>query len=409
MTKAKILIVEDEAIAAENLSVRLQQQGYTISGIVDSGVEAIQSVDRLQPDLVLMDIMIKGDMDGISAAEQIYAQHQIPVVYMTAFADEKTLERAKLTEPFGYIVKPFKIPELRAAVEVALRKYQSEMLTRQSLEHARAISNLRAELVALVSHEFRNPLSSIRIAADMLEVQDRVWSHDEKKQRFQRIRKAVDRLSGFLDNMLTASQSESGKWEPSPSYFDLEKFCRELLEELKLISSDSHTIMFIKHFSEAHLDRRDRDKHQTSLKYQQVFRDSSVPPVFMDQKMLGHILINLLSNAIKYSSYGSAVALELEYVLDPDHQSFASDAIYSNPSQVRIHVRDQGIGISAEDRERVFESFFRSKYAGNVTGFGLGLAIVKNFVDLCKGTIAVESEVGVGTTFTVTLPWIFQP
>ncbi|MEE3718694.1 ATP-binding protein [Tumidithrix elongata RA019] len=408
MTKAKILIVEDEAIAAENLSVRLQQQGYTITGIVDSGIEAIESVDRLQPDLVLMDIMIKGDMDGISAAEQIYAQHQIPVVYMTAFADEKTLERAKQTEPFGYIVKPFKIPELRAAVEVALRKYQSEMLTRQSLEHAQAISNLREELVALVSHEFRNPLSSIRIATDMLEVQDRVWSYDEKKQRFQRIRKAVDRLTGFLDNMLTASQSESGRWEPSPSYFDLEKFCRELIEELKLISADSHTILFIKHFNEAHLDRGEQENNSHPKNYQQVARDSSVPPVFMDKKMLGHILINLLSNAVKYSSYGSSVALELEYVLDPAHQSVGSETSFSNPSFVRFHIRDQGIGISAEDRERMFESFFRSKYVGSVTGFGLGLAIVKNFVDLSKGTIAVESEMGVGTTFTVTLPWIFQ-
>jgi signal transduction histidine kinase len=405
MSKAKILIVEDEAIAAENLSVRLQQQGYLITGIVDSGIEAMQSVDKIQPDLVLMDIMIKGDMDGISVAEQIYARHKIPVVYMTAFADEKTLCRATQTEPFGYIVKPFKIPELRAAVEVALRKYQSEVLVRQSLEHAREISHLKAELVTLVSHEFRNPLSSIRITADMLELQDQAWSDEEKKLRFQRIRKAVDRLSGFLDNLLTASQSESGTWEPSPSFFDAEKFCRELIEEIRLISGESHVIMFIKHFSETHLDHLKQEDSPSKSRYQQTTRSAAVPPMFMDQKMLGHILTNLLSNAIKYSTYGSPVALELEYVFSPSDQTLDSGASPSNPSQIRFHVRDQGIGISVEDQERVFESFFRSKHTGKVTGFGLGLAIVKNFVDLCHGAIAVESEFGVGSTFTVTLPW----
>jgi signal transduction histidine kinase len=405
MSKAKILIVEDEAIAAENLSVRLQQQGYLITGIVDSGIDAMKAVDITQPDLVLMDIMIKGDMDGIGVAEQIYAQHKIPVVYMTAFADEKTLERATQTEPFGYIVKPFKIPELRAAVEVALRKYQAELLTQKSLEHAREISNLRAELVTLVSHEFRNPLATIRIASDMLEVQDQVWSNDEKKVRFQRIRKAVDRLTGFLDNLLTASQSEAGKWEPSPCFFDLEEFCRELIEELKLVSAESHVIMLVKHFDEAHLDLRDHP----SLSYQSAAGGNVVPPAYMDRKMLRHILSNLLSNAIKYSSYGSAVTLEIEYIYLSSSDASTSKQMPLCPSQVLLHVRDQGIGIPAEERDRVFESFFRSKYTGNVTGFGLGLAIVKNFLDLSGGEIALESEEGVGSTFTVTLPWTFQP
>ena len=126
MPETKILIVEDEAIVAEDIRNSLQSLGYTISAVVSSGEEVITKIEEDKPDLVLMDIVLKGDIDGIEAASQIHSRFNIPVVYLTAFADKKTIERAKLTEPFGYIIKPFEDRELHTTVEMALYKHKME-------------------------------------------------------------------------------------------------------------------------------------------------------------------------------------------------------------------------------------------------------------------------------------------
>jgi len=126
MPETKILIVEDEAIVAEDIHNSLKNLGYTMSAVVSSGEEAVTKIEEDKPDLVLMDIVLKGDMDGIEAAGQIHSRFNIPVVYLTAFTDKKTIERAKLTEPFGYIVKPFEDRELHSTVEMALYKHKME-------------------------------------------------------------------------------------------------------------------------------------------------------------------------------------------------------------------------------------------------------------------------------------------
>ncbi|NJK36365.1 MAG: EAL domain-containing response regulator [Oscillatoriales cyanobacterium RM2_1_1] len=122
----QVMIVEDELIVAENVARNLKKFGYDVSAIVDSGEEAIQTARNLRPDMILMDIMLQGDMDGIEAAGQIHNQFKIPVVYMTAYGDEVTLERTKKTEPYGYLLKPFKPQDMRATIETALTRYRVE-------------------------------------------------------------------------------------------------------------------------------------------------------------------------------------------------------------------------------------------------------------------------------------------
>jgi EAL domain-containing protein (putative c-di-GMP-specific phosphodiesterase class I)/CheY-like chemotaxis protein len=124
--KPKIMIVEDELIVAENLSQNLERLGYQVSAVVNSGEDAIQTALATPPDLVLMDIMLLGSIDGIEAASEIYFQLKIPVIYMTAYADQNTLERAKKTEPYGYLVKPFKPQEIQTTIEIAFHRYQIE-------------------------------------------------------------------------------------------------------------------------------------------------------------------------------------------------------------------------------------------------------------------------------------------
>jgi CheY-like chemotaxis protein len=121
----KILIVEDESIAAEHLANNLKTQGYPVVAIADSGEKAIQVTQQTDPDLILMDITLQGNIDGIEAAERIQAQQQTPVIYMTAYADYTALERVKQTDFYGYIVKPFKPQDLRIAIEMTWHRYQA--------------------------------------------------------------------------------------------------------------------------------------------------------------------------------------------------------------------------------------------------------------------------------------------
>ncbi len=132
MSDARILIVEDEGIEALDIQQRLRSLGYPTPEFVFSGEEALRKAEETSPDLVLMDIMLHGEIDGVATAEQIKSRFGIPVVYLTAYADEDTLQRAKITEPYGYIVKPFRERELHIAVDMALYKHRTERRLRES-------------------------------------------------------------------------------------------------------------------------------------------------------------------------------------------------------------------------------------------------------------------------------------
>ncbi len=126
MKKNKILIVEDESIVAMGLKQDLKKIGYNVVGIAPSGRQAIKQAEKQDPDLILMDIKLKGKMDGIQAAKKILEQYDMPIIYLTAYGDDKTLQRAKITEPYGYIIKPYKERDLKVSLEMALYKKQME-------------------------------------------------------------------------------------------------------------------------------------------------------------------------------------------------------------------------------------------------------------------------------------------
>ncbi|MDD3654477.1 MAG: response regulator [Desulfotomaculaceae bacterium] len=132
MSSARILIVEDEGIEALDIQQRLISMGYTAPDIVSTGEEAIKKAGETSPDLVLMDIMLPGEIDGVTAAEQIQSDLDIPFIYITAYADENTLQRAKLTEPYGYIVKPFRERELHITIDMALYKHKMKKKLKES-------------------------------------------------------------------------------------------------------------------------------------------------------------------------------------------------------------------------------------------------------------------------------------
>jgi PAS domain S-box-containing protein len=531
IVRAKILIVEDENIVAFNIQNRLEGLGYTVTAVISSGEVALQNVAETCPDLVLMDIKLKGPIDGIQAAEQIRKEFQIPVVYLTAYTDEETLNRAKLTEPYGYILKPFEARDLGTTIEMALYKHmierqlrereqwlattlksigdavittdsqglvtfmnpvaealtrwkqeevlgnelnqvfhaidektrvvienpvklvleegatvgldnhtlliakdgseipindsaapikneagnilgavlvfhdvteqqrvkallektneelevrvaesviqlketneqlRQEIARRQRLEDElrlalakeRELNELKSRIIATVSHEYRTPLTTILSSADILEHYDSRLTAQKKKNHFQRIQSSIKYLTNLVEDMLFVHQAEIGSLAFNPAPLDVEWVAREVVNEFQ----------------------QNSNQHSINFDCQGICTNA-----FLDEKLLQLILKNLLSNAIKYSPKTSPVQLELNCELN----------------QIVLRVSDRGIGIPAEEKSLLFNPFFRGSNIGVTPGVGLGLVIIKECVDLHGGKIFVESEVGKGTTFTVTLP-----
>jgi two-component system cell cycle sensor histidine kinase/response regulator CckA len=166
MSKGRIVVVEDETIVARDIQATLRSFGYEVPEIVTSGEEAIQAAFRLNPDLMVMDIMIKGAMDGVDAAEIIRSQFNIPVVYLTAYSDDETLRRAKLTESYGFIAKPFDERELFVAVEFALYKHQMNFKMQETKSWLE--STLRSVPMAIIAMDKDDKISVVNQKAEFL-------------------------------------------------------------------------------------------------------------------------------------------------------------------------------------------------------------------------------------------------
>ena len=229
----------------------------------------------------------------------------------------------------------------------------------------------------MVSHEYRTPLTTILSSAELLEQYSHQW-HDEKKQRhFQRIQTSVHRLTQLVNDVLLINKAEAGKLEFNPVPLNLVALCRELVEDLQLTAKTQHSISFD--------------------------CQGSCSSAYLDDRLVRQLLTNLLSNAIKYSPEGGNIQFDLVFEHDSAVIETSAGALVRT-SAVTFRIRDQGIGIPPEDQAQLFDAFYRSSNVGTISGTGLGLAIVKKCVDLHGGQIAVESEVGLGTTFTVILP-----
>ncbi len=156
---ASMLIVEDEFVIAKDIENKLKKMGYEVVGLAASGEEAVQKTSSLKPGLVLMDIKLDGDIDGIEASARIHSQWDIPIIYITAFADQNTLQRAKVTEPFGYILKPIETRELYVAIEIALYKHATEKKLRNQLQ--RLTTMRRIDQAIISNHDLTKTLNEV--------------------------------------------------------------------------------------------------------------------------------------------------------------------------------------------------------------------------------------------------------
>lgn len=247
------------------------------------------------------------------------------------------------------------------AHDITERK-RAELEILKSLQRERELSELRAQFVTMVSHEFRTPLTTIQLSSGLLQNYSSKWTEEKKNNHFQKIKTAIKRMTELLEDILVVGKMESQTLECQPVEINLEQFCHEIIENLTLNDSNQHTI--------------------------NLFSNKSNFVLPADPKLLRQMINNLLSNAIKYSPGGTSINLEINCKND----------------EVILQVQDKGIGIPQADKERIFDTFQRAGNVGNISGTGLGLAIIKRAVELHKGKIYMQSQEGVGTTFTVTLP-----
>ena len=212
MDRVQVLVVEDEAIVAMDIQSKLEDLGYSVIALIRSGEEAIQTACEMGPDLILMDISLQGDMDGISAAIRIRESNQIPLIFMTAHGDAETLHRANLTEPLGYIIKPFNEQDLRAAIEVALNKHHM-VATREAALRQHAKEAVRERTVALAQRH--RELAALNTA-----FQKHLKVRDEETRNSQDLRlyvtDLVDRIQGLLNDLNRHLQNESLQIDPLP-------------------------------------------------------------------------------------------------------------------------------------------------------------------------------------------------
>ena len=254
------------------------------------------------------------------------------------------------------------IPEqiLGTTVDITEQKRAEEI--GRALEAEKELRKRQLRFFSMTSHEFRTPLSTILGSAQLLKSCAQAWPEEKRLRNIHRIETAAKNMTQLLDDLLTINRAESGKLEFNPHPIDLEQFCHRLVEELQLNVSSKNQITFV--------------------------TQGQCPKVSLDEKLLRSILINLLSNAIKYSPQGGEVHL----------------ALMCEGEEAVFQIQDSGIGIPKEDQEHLFELFYRGKNIENISGTGLGLSVVKKCLELQGGKISLNSEVGVGTTVTITIP-----
>jgi signal transduction histidine kinase len=367
---ARILIVEDERIVAGDVRARLGRLGYTVLGHAATGEEAVLLADQLHPDLILMDIRLEGPVDGIQAADMIRHRLGIPVIYLSAYADRQTVERAKVTEPFGYLLKPFEDSELHTTIEVALYKQKTEAERRAlqaQLLQAQKMESIGTLVVGL-AHNFNNILAIIMGYSSRLE---RATDDPSKiTQSVTAINQAVRRGAALIQQLIGVTTKANLLF----SSVDLNALLREILQMVAEIFP--RTITFVQ--------KLDPDR----------------PYVSADQNQLHQALLNIFLNARDAMPHGGTVTVSTDLVEGLSLRTRFPDPV--NAPYVRVCIQDTGEGMDQDTLRHVFEPFFTTRDRAMATG--LGLSVAYGIVSSHKGFIDIASTPGGGTTVMLFFP-----
>jgi signal transduction histidine kinase len=391
MEKANILIVEDDIITASVIRKYLEKNNYSVAGIADNGESAYAMAIDKTPDLILMDIFLKDSLDGIEVTRRIKEKFDIPVIYLTADSSIETIQRAKITEPFGYLVKPVESSALITNIELSLQKQASynkklldvlkkandelenrvkerteelmklnddltnemkqRMIAEEELLKAGKLATI-GKMSAVLAHEIRNPLNSIKINADIM-VENREINENMRK-RLKIIQKEVDRLSNLVKDVLVFSR------------------------QTELITGDIHLDSFFENMQQqlASVLEQRKIKFDVNIEKQLVIKG--------DVEKLRQVFLNLILNA------ADAIYENGEIVINSE--------VSKEGKKLVLNICDNGSGV--HDDAKIFEPFYTTKSSGT----GLGLSISQNIIRQHGGNLYLKSVNPGETVFCIELP-----
>ncbi|PLZ96820.1 hybrid sensor histidine kinase/response regulator [Fischerella thermalis CCMEE 5268] len=383
----KILLIEDNLAEARLLQEFLKQaqsHKFTLVNVkrLRDALSLLSNCNEISCDfdVILLDLTLP-DSEGLTSLPPLISQAPtVPIVVLTNTNDDELAIEAVRQGAQDYLVKR------QVNVEVLIRALRYAIERKHTLESLRAVNHaleirveertaelikaqelnqFKSEFVSMLSHDIRSPLNTILLAAGLLQNSGDKLSTEKKLNHYKLIRSAIKNMTQLLDEASLLGKADSGRLEREFTLLNLQDFCHQLVEDAQLIAVDKRIKV--------------------------VFTATGQPTeILSDENLLRHILGNLLSNAIKYSHPDSIVYFELKF----------------KNQTVIFNIKDEGIGIPLEDQKQLFQPFYRANNVGLIPGTGLGLAIVKKCLEAHGGEITVNSEVGVGTTFTVTLPLI---
>jgi signal transduction histidine kinase len=255
-----------------------------------------------------------------------------------------------------------KVEERTMILKEALQQLElSQQELNEALNKEKELSEIKSRFVSMASHEFRTPLSTILSSASLITKYTKEDQQDNRDKHIKKIKESVKHLTNLLEDFLSLGKLEEGKVKIEVGNFKIGEFVNEVVDEMRTVLKDGQYMS---------VDMTGEDTFTT------------------DKRLVKNIMINLLANAIKFSKDDGEIKL----------------VINNNNNVLRIQVIDKGIGISADDQQHLFSSFFRGRNASTIPGTGLGLHIVKRYTELISGDINLESTLGEGTSITIRLP-----
>ncbi len=365
--RKRIMVVEDEAIVSMDIQDSLTHLGYEVVAAATSGEEAIELAGEHRPEMILMDIMLMGDMNGIEAAKVIRERFSIPIIYLTAYSSNDMLDSAMVTGPYSYLIKPFNKEELNSAIKIGLYKHRMDMAVVRAhgeLEIAynelRSLDGLKQRIIDSVSHELKTPLSISLMSLEFAMTENR---NDEVERYLRMAKGAMDRQSRIVENLIVESWTYREGLDLNMEKISLEDMIQIVIGEL-------------------------RDE----IKKKEVKVETNLAEIhiFVDFKKTKQALLNIIDNAVKFMEKGGVISI----------------SAWCKNGCVEMIVEDTGIGIEERYHDRIFENLFQIEQDSTrrFPGIGMGLSIAKTIVESHGGEIWVESEVGTGSMFHITLP-----
>jgi two-component system, sensor histidine kinase and response regulator len=359
-----VIVVDDTPANLQLLTGMLKERGYKVRP-VPSGKLALQAAKNDPPDLILLDIMMP-EMDGYEVCERLKADEklrEIPVIFISALNETMDKVRAFGVGGVDYVTKPFQFEEVAARLSTHLELQRQRRKLKENYEQLRRLEELRDNLVHMIVHDLRSPLTGISGFLDLALSLEKETLTKDGLEYLQTAKRSTTAVIDMVSAVLDVSKMEAGEMKLHPVECDLVRMAADLMSGMQSLKEAREMIL-----------------------------DAPPPPVTLvaDGDLLLRVIQNLLGNALKFTASDGWIRLGIE----PDE------------NRVCVRVRDNGPGIPAEYRERIFEKFGQVEARANRQKFstGLGLTFCKLAVEAHGGSIGVESEIGKGSTFWFTLP-----